>query len=353
MTNAAQATPSSGKATVVVPTAPAPTPVPLTNGADGLVVDPSLIPPPVTGTVPELLAQLKTQTETIRGLIDKGSFGSIYVPAFQAKDIALALVDDHKKELPEDKQRIAEPAVAKLMRAAWLLDAFGDIGNKQQIVDAFAEFRRGRKGYPVVVPEPAMTISQGTVRFAAIVRRLRRGPRACRSQRGEAHKAITSKYTYNDDVFPIVRAKCGNCHVDGGVAPMSLMTYEEAFPWAESIRARARGVAHAAVERGGRLRRVQARAPADAERAGHDSDVGDRRQPARPARSEAAGGHAEERVGARQAGPGAATAGAVRRVRGQDGGHARVHDRDRAPPSRAGCARSICCPARRRSSAAR
>ncbi len=53
----------------------------------------------------------------------------------------------------------------------------------------------------------------------------------------EAHKPITSKYTYNDDVFPIVQEKCSRCHVDGGVAPMSLMTYEETFPWAESIRA--------------------------------------------------------------------------------------------------------------------
>ena len=54
---------------------------------------------------------------------------------------------------------------------------------------------------------------------------------------GEAHKPITSKYTYNDDVFPILRDRCARCHVQGGVAPMSLMTYEEAFPWAESIRA--------------------------------------------------------------------------------------------------------------------
>ena len=54
---------------------------------------------------------------------------------------------------------------------------------------------------------------------------------------GEAHKAITSKYTYNDDVFPILRDQCARCHVAGGVAPMSLMTYDEAFPWAESIRA--------------------------------------------------------------------------------------------------------------------
>ena len=56
-------------------------------------------------------------------------------------------------------------------------------------------------------------------------------------QDGEAHKAITSKYTYNDDVFPILRDRCSSCHVPGGVAPMSLMTYDDAFPWAESIRA--------------------------------------------------------------------------------------------------------------------
>lgn len=56
-------------------------------------------------------------------------------------------------------------------------------------------------------------------------------------ERGEAHKAITSKYTYNDDVFPVFRDRCASCHVTGGVAPMSLMTYEDAIPWAESIRA--------------------------------------------------------------------------------------------------------------------
>lgn len=60
---------------------------------------------------------------------------------------------------------------------------------------------------------------------------------AVAGERGEAHKPVTSKYTYNDDVFPILRDRCARCHVPGGVAPMSLMTYEEAFPWGESIRA--------------------------------------------------------------------------------------------------------------------
>ncbi len=53
---------------------------------------------------------------------------------------------------------------------------------------------------------------------------------------GEAHKAVTSKYHFNEDIFPLVRDRCGRCHVEGGVAPMSLMTYDDAAPWGESLR---------------------------------------------------------------------------------------------------------------------
>jgi len=53
---------------------------------------------------------------------------------------------------------------------------------------------------------------------------------------GEAHKPITSPYSYNEDVFPLVRDRCGRCHVSGGVAPMSLMTHADTVPWGESIK---------------------------------------------------------------------------------------------------------------------
>ena len=82
----------------------------------------------------------------------------------------------------------------------------------------------------------ASTILRHSLRLAAAAAVVAGGV-ALDVQRGEAHKAITSKYTYNDDVFPIFRDRCSRCHVPGGVAPMSLMTYDEAFPWAESIRA--------------------------------------------------------------------------------------------------------------------
>jgi hypothetical protein len=54
---------------------------------------------------------------------------------------------------------------------------------------------------------------------------------------GIAHKGITSRYTYNADVYPVFLNRCGRCHIDGGVGPMSLLKYDDAFPWAESLRA--------------------------------------------------------------------------------------------------------------------
>jgi hypothetical protein len=102
-------------------------------------VDPALVPLPIPETVPEMLAQLRVRTDQIRAFIDKGSFAAIYVPAFQAKDLALAL-DDHLRTLPAERRKVVAPAITKLVRSAWLLDAFGDIGNKQQISEAYEKF---------------------------------------------------------------------------------------------------------------------------------------------------------------------------------------------------------------------
>jgi mono/diheme cytochrome c family protein len=44
--------------------------------------------------------------------------------------------------------------------------------------------------------------------------------------------------TFSKDVAPILQRNCQVCHRPGTVAPMSLMTYDEARPWARSIRQR-------------------------------------------------------------------------------------------------------------------
>jgi len=44
--------------------------------------------------------------------------------------------------------------------------------------------------------------------------------------------------TFSKDVAPILQAKCQECHQPNSIAPMSLITFEEARPWARSIRER-------------------------------------------------------------------------------------------------------------------
>ena len=44
--------------------------------------------------------------------------------------------------------------------------------------------------------------------------------------------------TFTKDVAPIFQNKCESCHRPDSIAPMSLITYEEARPWARSIRDR-------------------------------------------------------------------------------------------------------------------
>jgi hypothetical protein len=143
MTSAAPATASPSSSTASAPAIPAPaatTPAtPSAAASPSASVDPALLTLPIPDTVPEMLTQLRARTDQIRAFIERGSFAAIYVPAFQAKDLALAL-DEHKKDLPAERQKIAQPAIAKLVRAAYLLDAFGDIGNKQQISEAYGKF---------------------------------------------------------------------------------------------------------------------------------------------------------------------------------------------------------------------
>src|SRR5438067_13896388 len=44
--------------------------------------------------------------------------------------------------------------------------------------------------------------------------------------------------TFTKDIAPIFQQKCEACHRPNNMAPMSLMTYEEARPWAKSIASR-------------------------------------------------------------------------------------------------------------------
>ena len=51
-----------------------------------------------------------------------------------------------------------------------------------------------------------------------------------------AQQASSSNVTFAKDIAPIFQRSCQNCHRPGAIAPMSLVTYEEARPWARSIK---------------------------------------------------------------------------------------------------------------------
>ena len=62
---------------------------------------------------------------------------------------------------------------------------------------------------------------------------------ACLSFAAPAFAADTpAKPTFSKDVAPILQAKCQECHQPNSIAPMSLITYQDARPWARSIKER-------------------------------------------------------------------------------------------------------------------
>ena len=53
---------------------------------------------------------------------------------------------------------------------------------------------------------------------------------------GRAHTPITTSILFNREVVRILKDNCLGCHRPGGIAPMSLATYEDARPWAKAIK---------------------------------------------------------------------------------------------------------------------
>src|SRR3954462_1667113 len=66
-------------------------------------------------------------------------------------------------------------------------------------------------------------------------------PSTLADQSGEGpavSNVAASAPTFSKDVVPILQRSCQKCHRPGTAAPMSLLTYQEARPWARSIKAR-------------------------------------------------------------------------------------------------------------------
>jgi hypothetical protein len=126
--------PQAAKAAAATAPARAATPPPATS-QPGAAAD---MPTTMAGIVTEL----QRKSTEVRDLIARGDFAAVWVPAFAAKDLAISL-EPHLAHLQAGKRDIGEPALARVVRGAWLLDAAGDVGNRQQIEAAYSTFSAG------------------------------------------------------------------------------------------------------------------------------------------------------------------------------------------------------------------
>ena len=109
--------------------ADAPVPLPLSQR----------ILPDIPADAGQIAVEIFSRDERIQDLIDRGAFIEIFIPALQAKELALAL-QDHGSELPEAARNQVRVAVRQLVRAAYLLDWYGDLGNKTDLESAYSVF---------------------------------------------------------------------------------------------------------------------------------------------------------------------------------------------------------------------
>ena len=94
------------------------------------------IRPRIPEATSDLVADIGARNEEIRALVAEGGFTEIFIPALQSKELALALHDRADTLSVRDRNDV-RIAVRSLVRAAWLLDWYGDLGNKQQVSDAY------------------------------------------------------------------------------------------------------------------------------------------------------------------------------------------------------------------------
>ena len=230
------------------------------------------MPLPIPDTVPRSSRSSRTRTDQIRAVHRQGRVRRDLRAGVSGRRTSRSRSTSTRSELPAERQQGRRAGDrASSCASAYLLDAFGDLGNKQQISEAYASlFVEAVKDIRVRLPATAAA-DDGTAMSTERIRlrlhwlavavaavalddpagrgaqgdhleihlQRRRVPDPARSMR-----ALPRRRRHRADVADDLR----RCVSVGGI----------------DSRGAGRD-AHAAVERGGRLRRAQARAHADAE----------------------------------------------------------------------------------------
>jgi hypothetical protein len=90
------------------------------------------------GPANSLLDELAKQRRALDAAVASGAYGAAYIPALEAKDVALRI--EAAASQANDKRPEIAAAVKRIVVAAWLLDSYGDLGDREKIEQARAAF---------------------------------------------------------------------------------------------------------------------------------------------------------------------------------------------------------------------
>ena len=109
------------------------------DGAPDAIPLAQRIMPNIPASSVQIAIEIAARDREIQQLIERGSFTEIFIPALQGKELALALQRSSSTLSTTDHNRV-RIAVRHLVRAAYLLDWYGDLGNRNDVARAYLAF---------------------------------------------------------------------------------------------------------------------------------------------------------------------------------------------------------------------
>lgn len=91
---------------------------------------------PLPTTAEGLAEQIAVRENRINEFMKAGQYGQLFIPALEAKELALRL-ESHIDALPPTERPTLNGAVKDVIRGAWLLDMYGDLGNRLKVQESF------------------------------------------------------------------------------------------------------------------------------------------------------------------------------------------------------------------------
>jgi Cu/Ag efflux protein CusF len=144
-TTVAKAAPAVPPAIPAAPASPTASATPATSASapastaigGGAEISPAGAPPqePVPATTAGLIQELQQRTGSVADQLNQGNLAGLWLDALRAKDLAIALEEQHGKDVAPAARGDLADATKTLTETAWQIDAAGDLGQAEQILE--------------------------------------------------------------------------------------------------------------------------------------------------------------------------------------------------------------------------